>query len=114
MSITRMIRSVELASSCRPLEVSRSSENRPVDNFEEWIILREVVSMMLMKPLDVPEMMWLPCTEKMAEVVDCLVDDFSLSGSDGSLCLMGISSLISTRKGWSSKRETQNMYGLYG
>jgi hypothetical protein len=50
------MRSVELARSWRPFEVRRRREKRPVDSFEECMILSVVTSMMLMKPFDVPEM----------------------------------------------------------
>ena len=48
MLMTRIMRSVELARSWRPLEVRRRREKRPVESLEEWIVRRVEVSMMLM------------------------------------------------------------------
>ena len=48
MLMTRMMRSVELARSWRPLEVRRRREKSPVESLEEWMVERSEVWMMLM------------------------------------------------------------------
>ena len=54
-------------------------------------------------------MMWVPRVEKIADVVACLSSDLgmpSTKGVVGSLYFRGIGSVMSTRYGLSSKRET--------
>lgn len=43
----------------------------PLQRRVEWIVLQVWVSIILIQPLDVPEIIWLPSAVKMVTHVDC-------------------------------------------
>lgn len=122
MRIVRMTRSELLISRSRPLLASRINITTALQSRVEWMVLQVCVSIMLIQPFDVPATMWFPNAVKMVTQVDCLASCaacFAVTagsassvtgrrGVVGRMRLTGLGDEISTRTGWSSKREATN------
>lgn len=89
------------------------------------MVVQVWVSIMLIQPLEVPAMMWLPKAVKMVTQVECFascaaclaatagstsspVGAWGRSGAEGRIRLIGFVLETSTSTGWSSKRDATN------
>jgi len=90
----------------------------PLQRRIEWIVVQVCVSIMFIQPFEVPAIMWLPKAVKIVTQVECLaswaaclaavagsISSVARRGAEGRIRFMGFGLEMSTRTGWSSKRE---------
>lgn len=126
--IVRMTRSELLTRRSRPFLARRRRITTPLQSLVEWIVVQVWVSMMLIQPFDVPEMIWLPSAVKMVTQVECFAScaacfaatagsvssSWGRRGAEGRIRFTGRGAEISTRTGCSSNNEaTKSQLRLY-
>lgn len=119
MITVRMTRSELLTRRSRPFLARRRRITTPLHNLVEWIVVQVWVSMILIQPFDVPDMMWLPSAVNIVTQVECFAScaacfaatagsvssSWGRRGAEGRIRFTGRGAEISTRTGCFSNSE---------